>query len=454
MEHLAALEDLLAELTGVQLARGGLRSSLASFVQRRTAELALPSMAQYLAEVASPGSEERRRLLDVISVPHTWFFRDSHQLEIVVELLKKKAKNGRAVRIWVPACATGEDAYSLAFCCSESGISAQIVGSDMSPRSLAAARKGRYGAFSLREFPERFKSMLVADGKLYRVPEVIRRRVDFVEHNLMDAPITTPEGWDLILCRNVLIYFDHATAISCAKRLALSLADDGWIFFAAGELAFSPPRELAPILIRGRVGFVRSSHQASFSEVRQHALPPPPLPASQLSHPVAIRESALEQDVEKFDAISELRSKNPRDSLAPQEFQRLVKSGPVEASGDKLFGGSDFIEAAEDVLRLAAESPLDPDLRMLSGIALFTAGDFSGGLRESRAALLLNAELWPAALYQGLCLERLGEHTQARGDFVYAAKLLESPGARNLPLPPSLQGLAGDLLEMVRLKAR
>src|SRR5690606_4851631 len=214
MEHLAALEDLLGELTGVQLARGGLRSTLESFVQRRTKELAFASMKDYLAEVASTGSEERRRLLDVLSVPHTWFFRDNHQLQIVTDLLKEKAKGGRSVRIWVPACATGEDTYSLAFLCSGYGITAHIVGSDMSPRSLAAARKGRYGAFSLREFPEQYKSMLVPDGKLYRVPEEIRRKVDFVEHNLMGIPLTTSLGWDLILCRNVLIYFDQATAVS------------------------------------------------------------------------------------------------------------------------------------------------------------------------------------------------------------------------------------------------
>src|SRR5690606_3485385 len=83
---------------------------------------------------------------------------------------------------------------------------------------------------------------------------------------LMGIPLTTSLGWDLILCRNVLIYFDQATAVSCARRLAASLSSDGWLFFAAGEMAFSPPEELAPVLMRGRVGFVRSGNLATVSE--------------------------------------------------------------------------------------------------------------------------------------------------------------------------------------------
>lgn len=102
-EKFAALEGLLSELTGVKLTRGGLRTSLAAFAERRMRELGHDSMEAYFAEVASPKSDERRHLLDVISVPHTWFFRDPHQLEVVVDLLVERTPSGRVASIWVPA---------------------------------------------------------------------------------------------------------------------------------------------------------------------------------------------------------------------------------------------------------------------------------------------------------------------------------------------------------------
>src|SRR5690606_9336799 len=138
------------------------------------------------------------------------------------------------------------------------------------------------------------------------------------------------------------------------------------------------PEELAPVLMRGRVGFVRSGNLATVSE--SYGLEPlqkAPLEiqfagpaASQVAGHQAVSPVAI---AEKVEHIPDPSGKSSKNSLAPQEFSRLVKSGPAETSGERLFGGSDFIEAAEDVLRLAAESPLDPDLRMLSGIALFTA---------------------------------------------------------------------------------
>ena len=463
-DKLSALEGLLSELTGVKLTRGGLRTSLAAFAERRMRELGLDSMDAYFVEVASPRSDERRRLLDVISVPHTWFFRDPHQLDVVVDLLVERIPSGRAAKIWVPACATGEDAYSLALLCGSRGLRAQIVASDISPRSLSAARLALYGAFSLREFPEQFRRSLVPDGKLFRVSDEVRKQVEFAEHNLMHPPLLTADGWDLILCRNVFIYFDQPTAVACAERLGGSLAKEGWLFFAAGEMAHASPSGLRPLPVNGRVGFVRAD--AASATTRAASVPgtlrieptashrdlsSSGVPIPSLGH---ILKVPLRPEPAGFalPQAEDIAPRVPGDSLAPREFRRFLENGPVEASGDRLFSGSAFIEAAEDILRLAAESPLSADLRMLSGVALYTVGDFAGGLCESRAALLLNPGLWPAALYQGLCLERLGEQSQARGDFLYAAKLLAAPEARDLVLPLSLRGLAGDLLEMVRQK--
>ena len=89
---------------------------------------------------------------------------------------------------------------------------------------------------------------------------------------------------------------------------------------------------------------------------------------------------------------------------------------------------------------------------MLAGIALYTARDYLASLGELRAALLLDDRLWPAALYQGLCLDSMGAPLRARAEYRHAVRLLESEDAALVPLPEALAGLAGDLLTMARKK--
>jgi chemotaxis protein methyltransferase CheR len=442
MEHLTALEDLLTELTGVQLTRGGLQSSLAAFAVARTQELGLDSIQHYLRLVAAPESAERRRLLDVIGVPHTWFFRDREQLESIMELLQKTSVRGKTPQIWIPACATGEDAYSLAMLCVSRGLTPEIVASDISPRSLAAAREARYGSFSLRDFPAELRNFLLKEGRESQVCDQIRTHVTFVEHNLMTPPLCIDGGWDVILCRNVTIYFDQPTAQACAKRLARVLSSGGWLFFGAGEMAVGAPTELSPTVVGNRIGFRRADASIEAS--------PTPRPSQILLPSVAaeIKAGSLP------DASAQSAQLTQKDAPSPQKIRTLVGAEPDAPSGQRLFQGADFAEAADEILSLAAAAPSDANLRMLSAIALYSIGDFSGALRQTRATLLLDRRLWPAALYQGLCLEKLGEHKKARADFEYAARLLESRDTRDIELPVALRGLSGDLLTMVRTKSR
>ncbi len=439
MTQLRALEDLLTELTGVVLTRGGLQSSLAAFAESRARALGLESMDEYFRIVALPGSDERRRLIDVISVPHTWFFRDREQLDSIVDLVCA-SKGGRSgPQIWIPACATGEDAYSLAILFAARGIEPDILATDMSPRAIEAARAARYGAFSLRDFPHELRHFLREEDQRMRVCDEIRRLVRLAEHNLMSPGLRTRDGWDLIVCRNVTIYFDQETAVSCAERLSDTLSEDGWLFFGAGEMALATPAGLTPKMIGRRVGFQRTRLQSS-----------PPVPdAPRLTEPENERELPQPSYVSPATFTT-----NETDSLAPQKIRSLVEATPAPTSGAALFEGSDLAQAASDIMSLAAKTPSDPNLRMLSSIALYSMGDFSRALQQARATLLLDRHLWPAALYHGLCLEKLGRQERARADFAYAAQLLETPEGQAITLPPPLRGLSGDLLEMLRAKSR
>jgi tetratricopeptide (TPR) repeat protein len=110
-------------------------------------------------------------------------------------------------------------------------------------------------------------------------------------------------------------------------------------------------------------------------------------------------------------------------------------------------------EVANQVLSSSSETPTDPHMRMLSGIALYSAGDLERALHELRAASLLNEQLWPAAIYQGMCLESMGHPDLARAEYRHAVRVLEANPESYSVLPHELHGLGPDLFEMARRKS-
>lgn len=431
------LIEFVRERTGIELSRGGLKDALFKYAERRQHELGYANLTQYRKLLEAPDCRELRRLIEIISVPHTWFFRDPEQLELAAGLLRETAGGNTPVSIWIPACATGEDAYSLALITMSMGLDARIVGSDLCEKSLLVARNGSYGPLSLRRLPAEFQSHFERDGKSRRIAERVRRRVTFQSQNLLEQPLSTPGGWNLILCRNVFIYFSAETAQSCAGRLGRALHPSGYALFGAGEMIGACPPGLSPTLVQGRVVFRR--HQAPVEhgaedETRISTVLPT------LRRPEAARCSAI--------------------TVPFAERRRLGARTPTEVSPRAPVGphlGSEWneqlLEKANRELSHASEVPLDPTLRMLSGIALYSAGDFDRSLHELRAASLLDSQLWPAAIYQGMCLESMGHPDLARAEYRHAVRILESSPELSSLLPDELMWLGSDLLEMARRKS-
>lgn len=426
-----SLRVRLTEQTGIQLTRGGLSDSLRTFIDRRLKELSLKDEPAYLSHLDNDPSGESERLIDVISVPHTWFFRDAVQLSAIIDALSTPSSDvrPRPRRIWVPGCATGEDAYSLALLGRAAGLELEVTASDISKKSLQRAEEATYGPFSLREVPPPFWSELESIGKAHRVKAGIRRMVTFREHNLMDPPLKTPGGWDIILCRNVFIYFSPEDAARCAEGLAKVLHPDGTLFWGAGELMTEKPRGIYPVSIRDRVAFKRL--------------------------PAGARDPAK---LSPSQALPNVRQ------AAPPWAPALAKPSPAPAvekptapqptpDWDELLAREDVASATQEVLRFSAETPLDPALRMAGGIFLYSSGDYRCALREFRTALVLDSSLWPAALYEGLCLEGLGLRDEALGSYRAAEAALASRSDASA-LPAVLKGLGSELRDMVKLKAR
>jgi chemotaxis protein methyltransferase CheR len=207
---------LVGELAGLRFDDGN-RDVLAAGLARAARGVAGGAAA--LLEAAAGGDESAREALcGAVTVGETYFFRHPEHFELIRRLAPKLAHGG-SVNAWSAGCSTGEEAWSLAFALGDVVTAPSVVGTDLNVAALATARRGRYGRWSLRGagLPAELR---VADGTV-DVPAPLRRLVRFVPLNLASADWSAALGearFDLILCRNVLVYFTPEAARAAMAR--------------------------------------------------------------------------------------------------------------------------------------------------------------------------------------------------------------------------------------------
>ncbi len=195
----------------------------------------------YLLRYDDPSGRELEELVDALVVPETYFFREIEALSVAVEeFLLPLVGRGHRPRVWSAACATGEEPYTLAMLLDEAGAlgKVDIVASDLSPRVLARARAGEFGGRSLRQVPKPG----LAERWLERADRGVRLRpglgeaIDFRRVNLIDpASVGALGSFDVVFCRNVLIYFKDATASKVVASMRQTLRSGGVLFVGASE---------------------------------------------------------------------------------------------------------------------------------------------------------------------------------------------------------------------------
>lgn len=192
------------------------------------------------------GTDLAQDVVEALLNNETYFFRDKptfDQLpsEILPELAERR-QHSKRLSIWSAGCSTGQEVYSLAMLFAEQaerwqGWTIDIIGTDVSQRAIDAARSGTYSQFEvqrglgvtqmLRHFDETPRG--------WQVREAVRRMVRFSRHNLLGAQHPGRIPFDLVLCRNVLLYFDRATRSEAFARLAGAVMPDGFLMLGAGE---------------------------------------------------------------------------------------------------------------------------------------------------------------------------------------------------------------------------
>ncbi|MBY0401176.1 protein-glutamate O-methyltransferase CheR [Myxococcota bacterium] len=239
--------SLLRERSGLHFDEGT-RYLLERRIARRIAETDSGSFASYLHQLrrGAGAEEELASLIDRLTTHETYFFRDRSPLEalvreIVPELRLRAEGASRPVQIWSAGCATGEEPYSVVMLGLEAGLvpgrDFQVVASDISRTVLARARTGLYRDVSFRDADELLWARYFSrkDG-VSKISDEVRRHVDFMHLNLVDeAKLALLGTMDVILCRNVIIYFDLATRRRVMKSFHDKLRPGGCLLLGHSE---------------------------------------------------------------------------------------------------------------------------------------------------------------------------------------------------------------------------
>ena len=194
----------------------------------------------YFLRYDAAGKTELEALIDALVVGETYFFRELPQLELVVdELVAPRVRAGERVRIWSAACATGEEPLSLAMMLADRDLlndRVEILATDVSARALARARAATFGKRSLRSEIHAGRRYFNLCEDRIAVDPILVDRVKFRRLNLFDeAAVADIPPADVILCRNVLIYFSDDNARRVSTRLARRLAPGGALFVGVSE---------------------------------------------------------------------------------------------------------------------------------------------------------------------------------------------------------------------------
>ncbi len=218
---------------------------LALFAEKtetRALELGFESLLDYYYYLRydAEGSEELDRLVEALVVQETYFFREREPLQVALEQVVVPAieRTGRA-RVWSAACSTGEEPLTIAMLLDEMRLlpRVEILATDISERALTRARAGRYRPRSLRgEGMDVASRHIERQGEELRVDPYLIRAVDFRRVNLADAQQVAPLGvFDLVVCRNVLIYFSDQLVVRLVGDLTRALAPDGRLLVGVSE---------------------------------------------------------------------------------------------------------------------------------------------------------------------------------------------------------------------------
>jgi chemotaxis protein methyltransferase CheR len=377
---------------------------------------------------AAAGGPQLDLLARALTVGETYFFRERRCFEVLEQellpaLIAERRSTGRRLRLWSAGCCTGEEAYSLAMVVDRllpqrQGWEVSILATDVNPHFLRRAARAEFGPWSFRDAPAGLQRyfMPAGDGRLALLPH-IREMVSFAQLNLAGPGYPSAhsgtEAMDLILCRNVLMYFTPPQAQRVMGRLQAALRDGGWLCVGAAEAPLKTLQGLLPAAIDGTAFY------------RKAAATPTAQPATGSPAPAGALPTATPPPA-------------PHDNATPDPLQHartLADAGALEP-------------ARAAVEQLVAAAKLDPEAHYLHAVILQELGQDAGAEQALKRALYLDPGFALAHHALGQLALRGGRPVPAQRHFHHALAALERLDAASV-LPHSGGLAAGHLRALI-----
>jgi chemotaxis protein methyltransferase CheR len=235
-----AIRSLAYQQAGMAL--GDSRQALVQArIGKRLRILDLENPEQYLHYLERDESgEEMTHLLDVLSTNHTSFFREPRHFELLTEIVRNwKAHGKRSLRLWCAAASTGEEPYTLSLVLQEAlgpDYDLRILATDISTRCLNACRRGEYSGERIASVPrEQAERWFEREGPNWMARQELRTPLSFARLNLAHVPYAMKGPFDIVFCRNVMIYFDVAGRQKFIHEAERLLPPGGFLFVGTSE---------------------------------------------------------------------------------------------------------------------------------------------------------------------------------------------------------------------------
>jgi chemotaxis protein methyltransferase WspC len=316
------------------------RSAIEHAVRVRRVACGKASLADYIRHLEDSASEQQA-LVDTVVVPETWFFRAREAIDAMAGIVvDRRFRTGRPQRLLSLPCSTGEEPYSIAMALLDAGLAPEmfhIDGIDISARSLNAAAAAHYGRNAFRSDDLSFRDRwFEATPAGHQLIDRVRAQVRFAIGNLIDPLKTLAAGsYDIIFCRNVLIYFDPATQDHAVDMLTRLLVPDGLLFVGASEASLPLRRGYASMRIPMAAAFRKGGDvpdaalkPRSVKAKPRVGLPPSPVPARPAMAPAPIARPARVDPAPLLDEVQRLADLGRLDEALPLARDCLHKQGP------------------------------------------------------------------------------------------------------------------------------
>ncbi len=415
---------------------------LEEVAQRRAHTRGYPGLAEYVRALANQEIEgEWGHLISLVTIKESYFFRAPQQFEVirkqVLPVLVRARSGARSLRIWSAACARGEEPATLAMLLHEepslAGWDWTIIATDLDEEALAGARLGLYGERAVSQVPpELLERWFTRRGKLYELDSGLRSRIQYQTLNLSQTPFALPlTECDLVLLRNVLIYFRRPLQRLVVSHIARLLAPEGYLFLGASETLWQIQDELESVDLGPCFAY---RHRTTPKPVPsppppRKAFPPRPAPPTPQIPP----------------APEPVRERTVPPPIAPPIPEPVIAQ-PLGLHERLLAAARDLAanridEAGKVIGQVLAADPSEPGAHALEGFLNDLRGKTEDAVSSYRAALYLDPALFQVRVLLADCLLRLGHRDRAEHQFREVLTLLAGGRERalmlfeDLPLP-------------------